>query len=318
LLRGTDSNPHGFAVEAVALLTSEPHPKVIAVVIPKTAPRAMLHPTEAAQVKAALMTQCLALLPAYMVPADILLADELARNANGKICRKTIQQTHDVLIESGKVSVSLNSAVISTRLKSEGLFAGSPLPILIFELARLLSRQKTVSFHVYFENQKPVREAFIANADSLWPVQIFEALQDSVDARAPANVSGAIALRIRDLGDAIAPSMTTRGIDILFENCDARQSHPMTVTITHDPEAGSAMEIAHLAKDFRSRVMSYSLQTPPASIADLKFSGQRCDRCRIDATVYREQFPAAVGMIAYFKDDGQLGRLCHVCADGYR
>jgi amino acid adenylation domain-containing protein len=318
LLRGTDGTPHGFAVEAVALLTSEPHSKIIAVVAPKAAPHAMLHPTEAAKIKAALMTQCLALLPAYMVPADILLADELAKNANGKICRKTIQQMHDVLIENGKVSVSLNSAAISTRLKNEGLFAGSPLPILIFELARLLSKQTIVSFHIYFENQEPVREAFIANAERLWPIQIFEALQDSAAACAPANASDAIALRIRDFSTATAPSTSARGIDVLIEYSDARQSHPMTVTITHEPEAGSAMEIARLAKDLRARVMSYSLQPPLTPTPALKFSGQHCDCCWIDAAAYREQFPAAAGMIAYFKDDGQLGRLCHVCADGYR
>lgn len=330
LVSGTSDNPCGFATEAVALLTAEPDSRIIAIV----APRKTLPPqtTDDAKLKAELMERCLDLLPAYMIPTEILLVDKLPKSSNGKVCRRTIRQAYDVLIDSGKVSVSFDSTFISDRLIRERLFHGNPLPILIFELAKLLSAHMNkneltgnspnprtgVNFHVYFEDKGLPHEALIRDVETLWPFQIDEMLQNTPERRLSVNDMNAIALRVQNSETFSASSADKRGIEIMIEDEKNHVNSSITVALAYDHEMDSPADIASLLKEFRSRMFSYSSRKPDAMSATSASEGQRCDRCLIEAKAYRERFPTVSGMMAYFRVDGRLGSLCHVCADGYR
>jgi len=83
------------------------------------------------------------------------------------------------------------------------------------------------------------------------------------------------------------------------------------------PTAARAEFLAAL----KERLASYAplpAAPPPAFLAaPADATALRCDRCAIDLPTYYRDFPQDAWILAYFREDGTLGSVCHRCAGGW-
>jgi len=253
--------------------------------------------------------------------------------------------------ESGNVTstltVAFDSATIRERLAREGLFDGSLQPLVLYETARLLTRYPNltawcadgqvhhydaVDLGVAFDLGRGLKVVTFRDAATLSAQQLFEKTIDAglryLDNRLePDDLTGST-FTVTDLSgfDVLhfRPLINGRQSAILGVGGDATPpGHPMTLSLTFDHRVSNGREGAEFLAALKERLASYAPlpaapPPPPAFLAaPADATALRCDRCAIDLPTYYRDFPQDAWMLAYFREDGTLGSVCHRCAGGW-
>lgn len=245
------------------------------------------------------------------------------------------------------LTVSFESASIRARLAREHLFDGSLHPLVLYEVARLLLRYPNLTAwcadgHVYHYDAVDIGVAFdlgrglkvvtFRDAATLSAIQLFERTIDAglrylSNRLAPDELTGST-FTITDLSGFdilhFKPLINGRQSAILGVGGDSRQlGHPMTLTLAFDHRVSNGREVAEFLNALRQRLASYAPAgepEPPAPTFCTDHPGPkeiRCDRCAIDLPKYYRDFPKDAWMLAYFREDGTLGSVCHRCSGGW-
>ncbi len=242
------------------------------------------------------------------------------------------------------LSVYFDSAGIRSRLRNDGLFDANIQPLIIYEVARLLKHWP--QFTAYFENDtihfydrvdlgiaidlgKGIKVVTIAETDRLSPIEIFEKTLD-IGLRYLENrlhpeelvgstltitdLSGFDVLHFRPLINGKQSAIVGLGGDC------TRPGHPSSINLTFDHRVATGRDAAMFLNELRTRLLSYSLVKPPGQISSAEQSvnaSLRCDTCGIDHGAYYAEFGRDAYMLAYFREDGTMGRVCHRCSTGF-
>jgi pyruvate/2-oxoglutarate dehydrogenase complex dihydrolipoamide acyltransferase (E2) component len=256
--------------------------------------------------------------------------------------------------ESGNInsmlSVGFDSAPIRARLRQERLFDGNVLPLALYELSRLLGNwpQFTACYrdgeiHYYdridlgvaIDLGKGLKVVTIGNATDLSPADFFARTLD-IGMRYLEN-----RLRPDELTGSTLTITDLSGLDILhfhplingaqsaiigLGGDKTRVGHPMTINMTFDHRVAGGRDVAAFLTELRARLLSYassSLAAAGEERSELGANGRDgatwssavCDRCGVDARSYYCGFERDGYMLAYYRADGSLGRVCHRCYD---
>jgi pyruvate/2-oxoglutarate dehydrogenase complex dihydrolipoamide acyltransferase (E2) component len=254
--------------------------------------------------------------------------------------------------ESGNVNsmltVQFDSSAIRARLRVERLFDGNPLPLVLYELAQLLKlwpqftafyRDERVHYYdridlgLAMDLGKGLKVVTIKAADALRPVELFERTLE-LGARYLENRLGA-----EELIDSTVTVTDLSGYDILHFHplINGHQSaivgvggdrtqpgKPMCLHMTFDHRVSNGREVALFLTELRSRIVSYAgsdadggeqrfSEATASPITHAVAAPGSCDRCGVEAVVYRRSFRQDAYLLAYFRDDGTLGAVCHRC-----
>lgn len=242
------------------------------------------------------------------------------------------------------LSVYFDSAGIRNRLRNDNLFDANIQPLVVYEVARLLKQWP--QFTAYFENDtihfydrvdvgiaidlgKGIKVVTIAETDRLSPIEIFERTLDIglryLENRLhPEELVGST-LTITDLSgfDVLhfRPLINGKQSAIIGLGGDStRPGHPSSINLTFDHRVATGRDVAMFLNELRTRLLSYSLCKPPGQISSAEQSLNaplRCDTCGIDHAAYYAEFGRDAYMLAYFREDGTMGRVCHRCSAGF-
>jgi pyruvate/2-oxoglutarate dehydrogenase complex dihydrolipoamide acyltransferase (E2) component len=243
------------------------------------------------------------------------------------------------------LSVYFDSASIRNRLRNDNDFLDASIqPLVIYEVARLLKQWP--QFTAYFENEtiyfydrvdlgiavdlgKGIKVVTIAEADRLSPIEIFEKTLDIglrylENRLLPEELVGST-LTITDLSgfDVLyfRPLINGKQSAIIGLGGDStRPGHPSSINLTFDHRVATGRDVAMFLNELRTRLLSYSLCEPPGRISSSEQSVNaplRCDTCGIDQGAYYAEFGRDAYMLAYFREDGTMGRVCHRCSTGF-
>ncbi|NTW83799.1 MAG: 2-oxoglutarate dehydrogenase [Chlorobiaceae bacterium] len=255
---------------------------------------------------------------------------------------------------NSELSLHFDSARIRARLQNEHIFDGSILPLILFEISRLLKQWP--QFTAYFEENiihyydridlgvaidlgKGLKVVTIKDADKLMPIDFFEKTIDIgtryIENRIqPEELSGST-LTITDLSGldilAFHPLINGHQSTIIGLGGDSsRIGHPMSIIMTFDHRVSTGREVASFLNQLRTRLLSYALTAdndgygpaarmniPGTVNPDSVGSMITCDVCGIDMSAYKKKFARDACMSAYYRDDGSLGSICHVCFLGH-
>jgi len=288
--------------------------------------------------------------PAVPIPSAALSVGRPVRTTRLSLAKQAEVESL-VVGESGNVTstltVSFDSSAIRDRLAREKLFDGSLQPLLLYETARLLVRHPNltawcednhihhydaVDLGVAFDLGRGLKVVTFRDAATLSAMQLFEKTIDAglryLDNRLePGELTGST-FTVTDLSGFgvlhFRPLINGRQSAILGVGGDAAQpGHPMTLSLTFDHRVSNGREGAEFLSELKERLTSYvplaaasspiseGLHAPPVATAI------RCDRCAIDIRTYYRDFPHDAWMLAYFREDGTLGSVCHRCAGGW-
>jgi len=242
------------------------------------------------------------------------------------------------------LSVYFDSAGIRNRLRNDNLFDANIQPLVIYEVARLLKLWP--QFNAYFENNtihfydrvdvglaidlgKGIKVVTIAETDRLSPIEIFEKTLD-IGLRYLEN-----RLHPEELVGSTATITDLSGLDVLhfrplingkqsaiigLGGDSTRPGHPSSINLTFDHRVATGRDGAMFLNELRTRLLSYDLSKGAAQIPSAKQplnASLRCDTCGIDQAAYYAEFGRDAYMLAYFREDGTMGRVCHRCSTGF-
>jgi 2-oxoglutarate dehydrogenase E2 component (dihydrolipoamide succinyltransferase) len=266
--------------------------------------------------------------------------------------RKQAEIKSLTLGESGNInstlSVQFESCAIRARLRSEGILGGNIQPLILYEVSRLVKKWPQLT--AYYANEqihyydrvdlglavdlgRGLKVVAIRGADQLLPIQLYEATLD-IGQRYLENL-----IRNEELVESTLTITDLSGLDIFQFHplINGAQSaiigvggdrnmagHPMTLNVTFDHRVTSGREMAGFLGALRDRLLSYApaLTERPAALvesSDNSASSFRssceiaCDVCGMDHSTYLRDFERDARMLAYFRDDGSMGRICHIC-----
>lgn len=251
---------------------------------------------------------------------------------------------------NSKLSVYFNSAAIRERLLREQAFDGNIQPLILFELSRLL--KKWPQFTAYYENDsvhfydrvdlgvafdlgKGLKVVSIKDSGCLMPVEFFERTVD-IGLRylenkiRPEELEGST-ITITDLSGFnvlhFHPLINGKQSAIIGIGGDSAQSgHPMSLNMTFDHRVSNGREAAIFLGELRARLLNYApapeeysgeaYQPPGPQRPEMPHANVQCDTCGIDLGTYYRDFGRDAYMLAYFREDGALGSVCHRCYEG--
>lgn len=252
--------------------------------------------------------------------------------------------------ESGNINSTLHvyfaSQTIRDRLRAEGAFDGGLLPLILFETSRLLKQWPQLTaccaqgeVHYYdrvdiglaVDLGRGLKVATIAGADRLMPVEFHEAMLD-IGSRylenglRPEDLSGST-FTVTDLSELdvlhFHPLINGAQSAILGVGGDSRMAgHPMTLNLTFDHRVTNGREAGEFLNMLRDRLLSYApsqLDLLGAEMAPGVLGSPEqiaCDVCGIALPDYMRDFRRDACMTPYFREDGTLGAICHVCKGG--
>jgi len=256
--------------------------------------------------------------------------------------------------ESGNInsmlSVYFDTAPIRARLYNEHSFDGNIQPLIIYEISRSLKQwpQFTAYFednsiHYYdridlglaFDLGRGLKVVTIKEADKLSPIEIFEKTIE-IGMRYTENL-----ILPEELVNSTFTITDLSGFDILhfhpiingnqsviigLGGDSAKAGYPMSINMTFDHRVSNGREVATFLKELRTRLLSYSifehsLDNEPEFLSNASGitadrSANSCDTCGIDSEKYYRDYSSNAYMLAYFREDGTLGSVCHRCYDG--
>ncbi|AZZ36912.1 hypothetical protein CIK05_08950 [Bdellovibrio sp. qaytius] len=244
----------------------------------------------------------------------------------------------------GQINCTLNFTFLShalrQRVKRENLFDGIILPIILFELGKLLPEHPL--FTSFFEDNKiyhydkvnlglamdmgkGLKVVNLAGADQLLPQDIYSKVVD-FSMRYLENTLEMDHL----MGSTITVTdLSTYGVETFTPLINGKQSviigigatgkapgAPMTFSVTFDHRVLSGRDIGVFMTTLIERLYSYGKVDliPQESFLALEKS---CSRCGIDNESYQEQFKRFAAMQVIMNASGELNLLCHTCAQGF-
>ena len=244
----------------------------------------------------------------------------------------------------GTINCTLNFTFLShalrQRVQRENLFDHIILPIIVFELAKLLPENPL--FTSFFENEKiyhydkvniglamdmgkGLKVVNVAEADQLLPNDIYQKIVD-FSARYLENTLEMDHL----MGSTITiTDLSAYGVETFTPLINGKQSviigigapskapgQPMTFSVTFDHRVLSGRDIGIFMTTLIDRLYSYGKVEliPQSSLLAVENS---CARCGIDNATYQEQFKRFAMMQMTMNSDGELSLICHSCAQGF-
>lgn len=256
---------------------------------------------------------------------------------------------------NSKLSVYFDSAPIRARLMQEHSFDGNIQPLILFELSRLL--RKWPQFTAYYEDGavhyydrvdiglafdlgKGLKVVTIKDADRLMPIEFFEKTIEIglryLENRIRVEELVGSTITVTDLSSFnvlhFHPLINGEQSAIIGLGGDGGQpGYPMSINMTFDHRVSNGREVALFLGELRERLLSYALTSEIAgnsSMADEllppeEFAGsvegveRACDTCGIGIHAYHGNFGRGAYLLAYFREDGTLGSVCHRCYGGW-
>jgi 2-oxoglutarate dehydrogenase E2 component (dihydrolipoamide succinyltransferase) len=245
------------------------------------------------------------------------------------------------------LSIQFSSAAIRRRLKAEGICDGSVQPLILFEISRLLQTWR--QFTAFFDNESVIyydrvdlglavdlghglKVVTIKAADSLMPLDFHERVLDIgqryLEKQLKVDELSNSTITVTDLSafDILhfLPLINGRQSAIIGIGSDSEQSgHPMSIIVTFDHRVTNGRDVAAFLRELRTRILSYAdgvcfsrdceASQPLDGTHAAPAESVACDFCSIDLRNYYSQFGKSAHMLAYYREDGTLGSVCHRC-----
>ncbi len=247
--------------------------------------------------------------------------------------------------QSGGINSSLtlqfNSAGIRQTLEEMGSLNGQVLPLILFELARLL--EEYPAFTAYYEAGqifyydridlglaidlgKGLKVPVIRNANQLSPTEILETVTDFAtryleNQLTVEDLTGST-ITVSDLSNEkilhFQPLINQNQAVILGIGGDSTiEGYPMTLTLVFDHRILAGREVALFLNTLRDRLLSYQLANLPVAQATVQTQTITCNRCLIDLDSLYQKFGKDALMHVHVNDKGQTAYICHVCLGGF-
>lgn len=242
---------------------------------------------------------------------------------------------------NSSLTVQFNSAGIRQTLEEMGSLNGQMLPLILFELARLLEEYPIFTAYyeagqIYYYDRidlglaidlgKGLKVPVIRSANQLSPSEILEAItgfatrylenQLTVD-----DLTGG-SITISDLSTEkilhFQPLVNQNQAAILGIGGDSSiDGYPMTLTLVFDHRLLAGREVAIFLNALRDRLLSYQLSNLPTAEKSVRVKDVHCSRCLIDLESLHEKFGKAALMHVHIDDQGQTANICHICMGGF-
>lgn len=244
----------------------------------------------------------------------------------------------------GTINCTLNftflSQALRQRVQRENLFDGIILPIILFELGKLLPEHPL--FTSFFEDGKiyhydkvniglamdmgkGLKVVNLAGADQLLPQQIYSKVVDF----SMKYLENTLEMDHLMGSTVTVTDLSTYGVETFTPLINGKQSviigigsttkapgAPMTFSVTFDHRVLSGRDIGVFMTTLIDRLYSYGKVEliPQESLLALEKS---CSRCGIDNEAYQEQFKRFANMQLIMNASGELNLICHACAQGF-
>lgn len=201
-----------------------------------------------------------------------------------------------------------------------------------------------VDIGVAIDLGKGLKVVTFRDADRLLPIDFFEKTIDAglryLDNKLlPEELAGST-ITVTDLSGFnvlhFHPLINGHQSAILGIGGDAnRPGHPMSLNMTFDHRVSNGREVATFLGELRERLLSYggnaasagsydmgpadalSFDTAPAATPPAISTPDSCDTCGIRRVDYYRDAGAAAYLLAYVREDGTLGCVCHRCYGGW-
>ncbi|MGG6293758.1 2-oxo acid dehydrogenase subunit E2 [Leptolyngbya sp. AN02str] len=242
---------------------------------------------------------------------------------------------------NSSLTVQFNSAGIRQTLEELGSLNGQILPLILFELTRLLEEHPALTAyyeagHIYYYDRvdlglaidlgKGLKVPIIRNANQLSPSEILETItgfatrylenQLSVE-----DLTGGT-ITISDLSSEnilhFQPLVNQNQSVILGIGGDRNlPGHPMTLNLVFDHRILAGREVAIFLNQLKDRLLSYELSNLPLTESRVRAEQVTCNRCLIDLESLYQKFGRDALMHVHIDEKGQTAHICHVCLGGF-
>jgi 2-oxoglutarate dehydrogenase E2 component (dihydrolipoamide succinyltransferase) len=242
---------------------------------------------------------------------------------------------------NSSLTVQFNSASIRQTLQELNSLNGQMLPLILFELARLL--EEYPAFTGYYENEKiyyydridlglaidlgkGLKVPVIRGANQLSPTELLEAITDFatryLDNQLSVEDLTGGTITISDLSSEnilhFQPLVNQNQSVILGIGGDSSiEGYPMTLTIVFDHRILAGREVALFLNALKSRLLSYQLTNLPETESNARTRDISCSHCLIDLQSLYQKFGRDALMHVHVDDKGQTAYICHVCLGGF-
>jgi 2-oxoglutarate dehydrogenase E2 component (dihydrolipoamide succinyltransferase) len=242
---------------------------------------------------------------------------------------------------NSSLTVQFDSAGIRQTLQELDSLNGQILPLILFELARLI--EEYPAFTAYYEAGKiyyydridlglaidlgkGLKVPVIRNANQLSPVELLETLTDlatryldnqlSVEDLTGGTItisdlSSENILHFQPLVNQNQSAILGIGGDSSVDGC------PMTLTLVFDHRVLAGREVAQFLNALKDRLLSYQLTNLPVTQSAVRARNISCSRCLIDLDSLYQKFGRDALMHVHIDDRGQTSYICHRCVGGF-
>jgi len=242
---------------------------------------------------------------------------------------------------NSSLTVQFNSAGIRQTLEEMGSLNGQMLPLILFELARLLEEYPTFTAYyeagqIYYYDRidiglaidlgKGLKVPVIRNANQLSPSELLAAITDFAtryleNQLSVTDLTGGT-ITISDLSAEnilhFQPLVNQNQAVILGIGGDKNiDGYPMTLTLVFDHRLLAGREVAMFLNALKDRLLSYELTNLPETQKAANVKDIHCSRCLIDLESLYQKFGKAALMHVHIDEHGQTANICHVCMGGF-
>jgi 2-oxoglutarate dehydrogenase E2 component (dihydrolipoamide succinyltransferase) len=244
--------------------------------------------------------------------------------------------------QAGNLNSSLTVQFDSQRIRDALLeypaLGGQVLPLMLYELSRLLVKYPALT--AFYENGniyyydavhlalamdlgKGLKAPVIKHINELEPIQVYERVQDLAsrymsNELAPEELAGGT-FTVSDLSSEnilhFQPLINQRQAAILGVGGDRHlKGFPMTLTLVFDHRILAGREAGMFLNELKSRLLSYDMDNLPETNKHRMLNTVVCGRCAISLSeLYRDYQRDAV-MYLHMNNDGAQDYICYQCA----
>ena len=242
------------------------------------------------------------------------------------------------------LSVYFDSEGIRQRLRKENVFDANPLPLLLYELSRLLKNWPKLTAYfqdgeIFYYDQvklgfaidlgKGLKVASYKDSERLLPNQFFEETIEMglryMENKLSEEELTSATFTVTDLSSFdvlhFHPLINGYQSAILGVGGDSKApGHPMSLNLTFDHRVLNGREVATFLSELKSLLLSYNTAVRPTispitNVATVASSD--CDVCGISKNEYYSRFGRDAYLMIYLRDNGSLGCVCHKCCGGW-
>ena len=242
---------------------------------------------------------------------------------------------------NSSLTVQFKSASIRQTLDEMGSLNGQMLPLILFELARLLEEHPTFTAYyeagqIYYYDTinlglaidlgKGLKVPVIRGANQLSPAELLEAITNFatryLDNKLTVDDLTGGTITISDLSTEkilhFQPLVNQNQAVILGIGGDSSiDGYPMTLTLVFDHRLLAGREVALFLNTLRDRLLSYQLTNLPTVEKAMRVKDVQCSRCLIDLESLYQKFGKSALMHVHIDTQGQTANICHVCMGGF-